>query len=395
MINYLPIALWLVCFYDAIVMLLLPSSATLLMAEDGSVGRFIAAMAACAIGLYVLTQYGFSKLSNKWIPALIVCIVFSSFHSPNVSFESIFVPKDPGLFNFKPMFEVFMYLLMFLGMCNIPFTILNKEKIYKTIAWIGIIYSGYIVLQHCGLDQIYHLVGTSIDQLSRNPKDGGFISQPVFAAAILSLCLPFVIRYKLYLGVLVIIAILLTGNRSALVASAITGLFLITKSKRYVLMAIVAYIGLLALAMGIYWLAPNIHLPIDSDGRLHAWGLMIKDFLHPHFPGVSKSYVLTGMGIGSFPLTFPFYNHSLFYQAHNEYLELFLGLSFIGFYLFIRMIKHIFDTVQDHYVCAGLIALAVFAITNPIWHVAQLQFLTIFLVGLVYNKTIGANYVEV
>lgn len=386
MAKYLHLAVYLVCFYDAIILLLIPSSATFLLAEDGHAGLMVSILTALAIGLWSLYTHGFQRLPNMWIGWLIFFMAFSSFHGPNVVFDSTFLPKDPGIFNYKPMFVAIIYLLMFLGIINCPLTTDNKHKIYQSIAWVGMLYAGYILSQHLGMDQIYKSVTTTPDQLSRNPQDGGFISQPVYAGAILSLCLPFVLRYTPPGIFLVIAAILATTNRSALVAMAIGSVYMLTASKRYVSIAIVSYIGLIALVMAIYILHPSFHLPICGSGRLAIWKQIIKDIIHPTFPGVDKAYSLTGLGFGSFSIFFPFYHHTPWTQAHNEYLEILYSLSFVGLFLFIKCICDVFVVAKDKCVLASLIMIAVFACTNPVWHIPQLQFLTVFLTGLAYNK---------
>lgn len=387
MANHLYIAILLVCFYDALIVMLIPSSATFFLAEDGLAGAMVSTLLALTIGLWSLCSNGFKKLPNIWLAALLFFIVFSSFHSPNVIFDGAFIPKDIGLYNFKPMFLSLIYLLMFLGIYSSLISRESRINIGKAFSWTGIIYSAYIIFQHYGMDQLYKFVGTAIYHLSRNPQDGGFISQPVFAAALLTICLPFVYRYhSIFFSIIVIAAIVLTGNRSALIAVAISGLYLFVPHKKYVLYLIMAYIGILALATGLAWVYPHINLHICDSGRLSNWKMLLQNIAHPNFPGVNKSYILTGLGIGSFSVFFPFYNHSPFFQAHNEYLEVLYWGSLIGFFLFIKMQLDIFKTVQDHWVCASLIGISVFAITNPVWHIPQLQFLTVFLIGLAYNK---------
>lgn len=387
--NMINIILILVCFYDALLVLIIPSSATFLLAEDGGCGRMIATLGAMFIGLNVLYKYGFKQIPNLFMPLLIGFIVFSSFHSPNLTFDSVFIPKDSGIFNFKPMFEVLIYLLMFMGIISIPYIQLNKRRIGVILSWIGITYSCYMILQALGMDQIYKLVGTHISELSRNPTNGGFISQPVFAAAVLAICLPFVMLNKAWAVPLVIIAEFLTGNRSGLSAMALSLVYLVTLSKRYVLIVLGAYIAIVGLAMAIYMVHPEFNFHIQTSERLITWKAVCMDILHPSFPGIDKTYILTGLGLGSFSVLFPFYHHSGFHQAHNEYLEVLYTLSFAGLFLFIRMIWDILKTSSSRPVTAALIAIATFAITNPVWHIPQLQFLTVLLIGLVYNKEIS------
>ena len=147
-----------------------------------------------------------------------------------------------------------------------------------------------------------------------------------------------------------------------------------------------AYIGIVALAMGIYWAYPNIDTHLVSNGRLEVWKTALTDIVHPTFPGLNKTYILSGLGFGSFSIFFPSYHQSIFFQAHNEYLEILYGLSVIGLFLFMRLIWNILKTSTDKATTASLLAICVFCMTNAAWHIPQLQFLTVILAGLVYSK---------
>lgn len=386
--NYLNIALVLVCFYDVLIVMLIPSSATFLVAEDGGCARMVVYMLSIGIGLYALSKVGFKQSPNIWMSLFIIFMVFSSFHSPNITIDGAFIPRDSGLFNFKPMFEVIIYFLLFMGLFSLDITQKSKYRIGAAFSWIGIVYSTYIIFQHFGMDQFYKIIGTSLDHLSRNPLNGGFISQPVYASAVLVICLPFVIKHHGYFSILLIIAEVLTGNRSGMVAIAISGLYLVTCNLRVTLYAFGAYIAIIASMLAILLIHPHMPPLFDDSGRMMMWKKVIIDFIHPAFPGIHQSYVLTGTGIGAFSTLFPFYHPGGWNQAHNEYLEIFYSLSFVGLFLMLRTQWEVFKTANRNTITftAALIAISVFAATNPVWHVPQLQFLTVFLIGMIYNK---------
>lgn len=390
MSNYLNIALWLVLFYDALIMLALPSTVTYIAGTDGGVGRFICYLVSFAITACVLYLHGFKKLPILALGLLLGFIVFSSFHCPNIGFDSLFTPRDSGIFNFKPMFECFLYFGLFMAMYSIPIDHISLEKIYHALALSGIIISIYIVLQHFHMDQVYRLTdGMTYDHLSRNPEAGGFISQPVYASALLVMLLPFMIRLNGWLCLLGALAILLTGNRSGLVALAILMPLFCKATPRFICYLFVSYMVILALTMAIYWHFPQyLDSHIQSSGRLAAWKQIIQDFITPAFPGIDKSYTLTGEGIGAFSILFPFYNHSSFYQAHNEYLETFRGMSFIGLFLLFKTQFAIFNNVSNRFIFAALMGISIFALTNPVWHIPTLAFMTTFLAGLGLNVSI-------
>lgn len=395
MTNYLHIALWVVFFYDAIIMLLLPSSVQFILGTDGSAARYVVDFMAILIAVSVLLTSGFKRLENKWIGAFLLAMIVSHFHSPNIKVDSTFIPSDFAIYNYKPMFEIVVFFLMFLGVSSIDFNRMLINKIFKSFCWVGVIYGSYILLQRCGLDQFYKITSNqTFDHLSRNPEAGGFISQPVFAAAFLAICLPFLIRNgSLWMCLVVGAGILATGNRSAFVAGIICSLMMFPKFKKASICILIAYISILALTLIIHCIKPELNLHYQDNGRLEVWKGLFMDFVKPAFPGINTHYILTGHGIGSFPVLFPFYHHSGFYQAHNELFEIIYGMG-ISFILFILMVKDLLKRLVFDPIFMGILAITICAMTNAVWHIPQLGFVTVLLIGMAYNKTIGVNYVE-
>ncbi len=396
MINYIYLSLWFVCFYDAIIMLLLPSSVQFILGTDGSAARYIVDIMAIIISGHVLLTSGFKKIDNKWIVVFVLLMITSHFHSPNINFESTFVPKDMAIYNYKPMFEILVFLLMFLGITSIDFTKEVINKIFKSICWIAIIYSIYILFQKIGLDQIYRISNDqAISQMSRNPECGGFISQPVFAAAFLSLCIPFLIKNGSYWMIgIASLAIIATGNRSAFIASVICALMMSSYWLRVGKILLISYFTFLLISLFIHCAWPNINLHFEGTERLEVWRSLFYDFINPSFPGVHTHYILTGHGIGSFSVLFPFFHHSGYYQAHNELFEVIYTLGLAGLIITILMIKDLLKQVTLKTISLGILAISICAATNAVWHIPQLAFITVFLIGLAYNKSIGVNYVE-
>ncbi len=261
----------------------------------------------------------------------------------------------------------------------------NIKKILKTIVLTAVVYSVYILVQRAGFDQIYKLVTPDTNTLSRNFELGGFISQPVFAACFLSMLLPFVIKSRNYFFIaLVVGAIILTGNRTAMIASGFVGLALCPKTRNFIYLILGAYVLAIvgSFIASLFGITPLLH----DTGRFGTWLMVLKDIAHPIFPGVDKFNILTGQGIGAFSTLFPFYHNSGWLQAHNEFLEMFYGMSFIGLGLFILAIYKVLASIYDRYVLAALIAILVCSMTNPVWHIPQIQFMTVLLMGIGLNK---------
>lgn len=373
-----------VCFYDAILMLLIPSSATFILGTDGMAARGIVTFCSLFLGLSVMAVQGFKPLPTRWAALLLIFMAFSAYHSPNINFESQFVPHDQGLFNYKPMFESICFFLVFMGIYSFNF---DRMKVLKALRTIGLIYSGYIILQHLGLDQLYKVVNDRPWELSRNGAIGGFISQPVFAGALLSICFPCILMFKKpHEMAFICVAVGLTGNRTALLALGITFLYYSRYTRVLSYYAIAATLTAVVAALILKGLNFSHIALIPDTGRLAVWLGLFKDFIDPAFPGIHNSYILTGHGIGSFSVLFPFYHNSPFFSAHNEYFELFYCLGIGGVVLLSLWIKELIFMPRDICLSGCLLAVSICALTNPVWHIPQLQYITVVLLALLYKR---------
>lgn len=387
MVKFLDLTLYVVLFYNALIMLALPSDIAFISGSDGSTARFIVYLIATLIFMRGIVKYGFKALPIPFIAMLIGWIVFSSQHCPDIHFDGFFTPKDPGLFNFKPMFECLLFFGMMMSLYSWKLSPDQEEAIFHALGLSGIIMSIYLICQHFGADQLFRLTNTMTpDHFSRNPTSGSFILQPVYASAMIMMLMPFMCRKHWGWAWLASAAIGMTANRSGMLGIALIWLYLIIENRMVAFSLIGAYIASIIVITALYtvgWI--NLDSFFYSDGRLEAWGAIIKDFFVPAFPGIDKSFVLTGQGIGAFPVVFPFHNHSSFWQAHNEYLEFWRGCSFIGLGLMLLSMRDLINKIQNKYIFISLLSIFVFAFTNPVWHIPQLQFLTVFLIGIGLN----------
>lgn len=386
--NYLHLTIWLVCLYDAIILLLLPSTVTILFTSDGSSARYVVNFVALGLAMYALCNDGLKKLPNQAFGLFVLLMVISSAHSPNIQFESLFVPKDSAIFNFKPMFEILVFFLMFMGIYSLNVSREATQKVYKALAWLGVVSSIYIICQRVGMDQLYKMVATGHDALNsmtRNPEAGAFIGQPVFASCLIVMCLPFIVKQKEWIKLAVcMVAIYLTGNRTALLASAFVLMYAFDYTRRASIILFPAVVLSIVGLVVTNFFVPSFE-PIHFTGRMLVWQQIITDLVNNPFPGISMSHIITGLGIGSFPITFPFYHHSGFYQAHNEYLEVFRGLGIAGLVVLFFIIKHIISYTKNVELKAALLGVSICALFNPVWHNPQIAFVTVFILALYYK----------
>lgn len=379
--NVIPTVLYVVAFYEVVVMLLIPSSANVMFAGDGSASRYVVMMTALGLGFLCLSKGRFAI--HKPLCVLLLFILVSSAHGPNIVFDSTFTPKDPGIWNYKPMFESMVFAMMFFGVSAMTF---DADKIFKAMAWIGVIYSVYAILQRFGLDQFYALSLDHHDHLSRNPNVGSLIGQPVFAAALLAICLPFTLQEKsIWKAVAIITAIALTGNRSAMIAAGLATLLFYRKTFLLGICAVAIIVWATVTTFLVYIFYPSWTAWIESSGRLFTWKEIVEDFIHPKFPGVDVAHILTGNGLGAFSVLFPFLHHSPFFEAHNEYLEALYGLGIVGFGLFLWAFKSLIFRSSHPAIFAAIMASCLCAFFNPVWHNPVLQFFTVFLIGMSIN----------
>lgn len=373
--------LWLVFFFDLVIVLLIPSTETMIFTTDGSAARYSADFFAMLIGLYVLYQQGWKKLPSKWLMAFLVFMMVSHFHAINIHFDGAFIPTDLAIYDYKPMLECLMFFIMFMGIYTMKLTEQNIAKIKQSLCWIAVVYGIFSVLQRLGFDQFYKIIDLeNVSHMSRNPEVGGFICQPVFCAAFLAILFPIVLKTKSWWKIVSVLAgILATGNRSALIVVFIAALYLFN-FRMIAKVALAAYIAYLIVGVACYTM--NIHLPYLGEERFRIWHDVVADSLHSKCPGIHNAHILTGIGIGAYSVIMPYF-YTGWLQAHNEYLECTKCLGVIGFWLAMMFTFRI--PVKDSTLAACVLSSFILALTNATWHIPQLAFLTVFIIALLFN----------
>lgn len=377
----LPICIIVVCFFDFLIALLTPSTETMIFVTDGSAARYGVDFIGLLVGMIALYKYGFVKLNNKPLIALMLFLIVSHFHAVNIHFAGAFIPNDMAIYDYKPMMECVLFFMMFMGILSLPIMKLDIDKVKETIAWTGTAYGLISIMQRFGLDQFYKIMDVNnIEHMSRNPEVGGFICQPVFCAALITMTLPFMLtKIKWHQLSLALGGILATGNRSSLIVAAICVLYFYQCNHvwRAVLAAYVIY-----LILGVLFVFINMHIPHFQEERFKIWHDVLLDIGHSRCPGINNSHILTGIGLGSFSVVFPFY-YTGWYQAHNEFLECIRTIGIIGLGLLIAFICKI--PRRDISIVSSLLASFLLSLTNATWHIPQLAFLTVLLVALLFK----------
>src|SRR5208282_3838010 len=144
------IAVLLVCFFDLFIVLLIPSTETMIFTTDGSAARYAVDFSALFIGLWALYFEGWRSCQSRWLLALMLFLVVSHFHAVNIHFEGAFIPNDLAIYDYKPMLECLIFFMMFMGIYSMKLQEDTVVKIKSSLSWVAIIYGLFAILQRLG-----------------------------------------------------------------------------------------------------------------------------------------------------------------------------------------------------------------------------------------------------
>jgi O-antigen ligase len=169
-------------------------------------------------------------------------------------------------------------------------------------------------------------------------------------------------------------------------------------SKRHLIIAVSTMI----IAISAYAFICPIKATVNDSGRLAAWQAIAKDMIRP---GTEVKYPITGIGTGSFGYTFHI-KHSqhktnkLFFQAHNDYLELFWNTGLAGLALFLCAmfyvwkqnfsIKAVLSSTANQYrmaLLSSFLCISLCAGGTFVFQIGTTIFYTILIVGLLTNTS--------
>ena len=146
---------------------------------------------------------------------------------------------------------------------------------------------------------------------------------------------------------------------------------------------------------------PVVYVKTHDNGRFAQWEQIIKDWKDGAIPQEKRKYTFTGMGLGVFTYLYHDIHKSIYWQAHNDWLEILSNLGLFGFILFnlsiILMLFYSLRSWRSHadyrktrlaalmcsFLCIALCALGTFP-----WQLGPHIYFTIAVVGLLHNKSV-------
>lgn len=343
---------------------------------------FIAVLGLSVINLLVFYGGYFKPVKNKLLIAFLLLLPISVFLSP----KPIFIVLGENIYNFWVWKTIVFFIIFSLFIHSVYSLELSKEDIdrfLKVIFYCGFIMSCYMALQALKLDQFYYPLIKHEGEMPPAASIGGTLGHPTIVSPFVALCLPIALYFKKYLhAVLMGLMVLMTKSDIAIGAMAIT-LSFIYLDKRI-------FAGLL-IALAIVFLFMYSKGKINDNGRFDNWKQIITDMRNPLVKTRPEKYSLTGMSPGSFFYTYHTRHNQkkeAFYQAHNEYLEVFYDMGLSGLVI---LLCGIFGIIKENinrtsryrkYLLGSLVCVCICAGGTFTWHIAPIALFSCFIAGL-------------
>ncbi len=272
---------------------------------------------------------------NKYISLFLVWSLFSF-----IIYKGILI-NDVGLkttyqFNFLSILTIINIILYGFFYYMLHQVKINKEKIYKTLCFIAIFQSIYVIIQKMNLDQFFY----QISHLTSFPYKN--ISWPVGTWAnealvswLIAICSPFFLyfnklRYKIGYGVCGI-AILCTMVTTSIVAYLLGFLFWLFFKHRKVAVILTLLVlvtgAIISQNDGIYnRLSDKLEYFLRDTHRFQVWKKSLE---------LWRPNTIIGNGLGSFRALFAlkspeFASDGYWAQAHNDYIQILFQQGIVG-----------------------------------------------------------------
>lgn len=287
-----------------------------------------------------------------------------------------------------------IFSLISYGISRLP--IMYKKYIFRVICGLVLIQLFWIALQLNNKDPIFYCL--------QNPAINspvGSIGSPNQAGIFFALTLPIMLYIHPLLGIFCLIGIFIAETSFAFMAAVISGLlylFFIHKN-----IFIIALLSIL-LAGSIFFIKIDRPKLADFKTRFSVWNYVIKSTIEGQIEVnknekniVYKTSSYYGYGFGKFLTIFPFvlqkdnfnYIDEKFTHAHNDYIELFFELGWMGLTLLILMLGNFIlsfikaeKTKEIIVLFCGLISFMICALGNFLIQMAVAGMFLIIYYGL-------------
>lgn len=291
---------------------------------------------------------------------------------------------------------------------------LNENKlIFRCLILLAIGEAIYTVVQSFNVDPIFHLIN------SKNSDVVGFLGSHNQLGIYCSMIGPLLFSFSPFLSIFSFLPILLAKQNVAvfsLIIGIITYLIFMKKIKICLI-----FVGIILLLL-IPWIKLAGKSPGEMHERLDVWKLSISQTLSGHanqegtkemFPGYKKFYIcnpLFGFGIGRFfeisPLSqynFGFSPYHRYEHAHNDFIEAFFELGFIGISLVLLCIFSVILAFFNAYHCvypnvknlvisfSCLVTASISSLGVYVFHAPVSLFMFFIFLGLFYGEVNNAN----
>lgn len=361
---------------------------------------------ALAIGLVGLYVGNIKSFDNKWV------LIFLGYCLINLRFSPShpLVINDVAVDNFqfwKPFLFFVIYTLMVAVIASVEFSQEQLDRLFKIMAWSGVIMAGYAILQRFGFEQFWIVKPYSEIGGVPSPNIVGNLGQPTLLAPFLGMLVPFALYLRKYwMAVVMTIAVIFTDSNFGLVAM-IVGIATYSTVKRmniYKTMLFICLSILILLILAYIYNIPFVMNHLTDSGKFETWGNILQDMRDSYdFTGIPQKFSITGLGLGSFAYLFHVKHSSIFFQAHNELLEIFYQLGIVGLVLMILSMCHLvvkaLNTIYSGYVISenvkvlfsSFVCIALCSLGTFVWQLGVYQFYTALIIGLIYNQSQREN----
>lgn len=269
---------------------------------------------------------------NKWLASFILWSLFLFFLGKNLIINDYEYPITYRI-NGIALLNIINIVLIGIFYLVLHYIKLDKKIIYKTLCFVAVFQSVYIILQKFGIDQFFlHLTGT-YGAVERWPV-GTWANEAVCSWCIV-LCSPFFLFFKdlrFKIGYFICFAALLCTKVTMGILGFILGFlfWLWHKSKKTTLVVIL----ILLLMGGILNTNGRFNYYLQDTHRIKVWTKVIE---------IWKERPITGWGVGSFRTLFwerapEFRTDGHWAQAHNEYLQVLFEEGIIGLGIILGLI---------------------------------------------------------